>query len=215
MSETNELTFDQAVALLVRLRDSGDLFIRIVPPFYVNLVCVPGKAVSLGVDQAAFDKRVKEVEALLAGALFKNADAVVDAALDSREDEEGQEEAAAEIRRKVDVVSDALVDEKLKARYELKIHSKAAAFSSIDWDIKIKVADANVDGAMRIPYATLRLASQREFGDDPFSLFTGRTFESVQVNFTADEVLYLASVLQRVAEMLTREEEKERGGRGQ
>lgn len=82
----------------------------------------------------------------------------------------------------------------LQDRYELKASSKAPTFSSIDWDIKLKTKDAKLE-RIRFPYATCRIAFQRDFDISPLTLFSGKAFDSMQVNFSIDEVQYLIKVL--------------------
>jgi hypothetical protein len=92
----------------------------------------------------------------------------------------------------------------------LKRSSKAPAFSSVDWDVKVKVQDAEI-AVEETPYATLRIKYQRDFGGDSFAIFGGRTFDSMQVNVTAEEIDYFIKVLQRVGGTLQRIDELRKG----
>jgi hypothetical protein len=100
------------------------------------------------------------------------------------------------------------VDSALRRRYDLKRSSKAPSFSHVDWDIKVKYHDASIDPFDPIPYATFRISFQREFEDSAFAVLGGRTFDSVQVNFSKDEIDYIGKVFvaarERLAELENR-----------
>ena len=104
-------------------------------------------------------------------------------------------------------VREQLFDEKLRRRYNLKRSSKAPSFNQVDWDIKVKRYDAKVEIFEPFPYATFRLSFQRDFDDSPFAVFGGRTFDSVQVNFSRDEIDYLVRVLSAASRQLATLEE--------
>ena len=57
--------------------------------------------------------------------------------------------------------------------------------------------------------ATLRLSFQRDFEDSALLVLGGRTFDSVQINFSRDEIDHLIRTLSRVRDRLaTLEEER-------
>lgn len=119
------------------------------------------------------------------------------------------DEERAEHRARYDAVASALVDDHLQRRYQLKRLSKAPAFADIDWDIKMKIADASVrEGFEPFPYATLKLSYDKAFEDgaSPYPFLADRKPESVQVNFTIDEIEYLMNVLGRARDSLANAE---------
>ena len=121
------------------------------------------------------------------------------------DDDAGQDDE--EYRLRFEQVKAALVDDRLKRRYQLKRLSKAPAFSDIDWDVKIKVEDAAESDFHRFPYATVKLKYEREFDLSPLlPLLQHGGGESIQVNFTSDEISYLISSLGRARAALERAE---------
>lgn len=122
-------------------------------------------------------------------------------------DEGTRTQLEATLRERLKQVRGNLYTDQLQRRYDLKRTSKAPAFGAIDWDIKIKIDDAYRRN-VRFPYATIKLKLQKEFGFDPYSILGGRTFDSVQVNFSGDELEYVKSVLDIMLASL-REQEKE------
>ena len=107
-----------------------------------------------------------------------------------------------DIRDRIRKVTTRLHDDHLQHRYNLKKSSKAPSFAGVDWDIKVKHFDANVESLVPFPYATFRLSFQKEFEDTPFAFFGGRIFDSVQVNLSVDEIDYLIRALHRAKERL-------------
>lgn len=210
---TPELTFERAVEELRRLRQEERLFIRIVPPLYIRMERLPGTQLNADVDVGALDERTREAETLLAGALFEKSEDYVSRILGEDTDDQGNESERRkeELQRKLGLVREAFIDDSLQRRYELKRVSKASVFSDLDWDLKIKLVDSN-SGDVNFPYSTVKLIAQREFGDDPFSLFSGRAFESIQVNFTSDEAAYVGKVMLHIANLLQMHERGELGG---
>ena len=82
-------------------------------------------------------------------------------------------------------------------------------FNGVDWDVKVKRFDASFDDFQPYPYATVRLSFQRDFEDSAFAILGGRTFDSVQINFSKDEVDHLIRVLSRTRERLAALEEEQ------
>lgn len=113
----------------------------------------------------------------------------------------------AEYTARFEAVRSALVDNHLTRRYQLKRLSKAPAFSDIDWDVKLKITDALDEAFAPFPYATIKLKYQLGFeGVRGFPFLPMSDQDSVQVNFTSDELSYLITSLEHARESLERAE---------
>lgn len=171
--------------------------ILFTPPFATAIVLREGRSLTgaLTVNGLSEDEvrlGISEITDLIQAELQRSLQAFI-----GFRDLEDDLEAQAEARRRQQLVATALVDDALRRRYALKRLSKAPAFADLDWDIKVKVADANDPDFEEIPYATIKFKYQRDFGDDPFVWFQ-RGVESAQINFTREEVSFLIGALQRV-----------------
>ena len=122
----------------------------------------------------------------------------------------GQEKEVEKLRIEAGLatVKAQLYDEHLQGRYNLKKSSKAPSFNSIDWDIKVKHADAQIENLKPFPYATCRISFQKDFDASPFQLFSGKAFDSAQINFSVDEITYLLRVLTTIKERLEKVEKE-------
>ena len=161
-----------------------------------------------GVGASEVAKHLERASALLHGILTGLSDADVAKNLQERLGEVGaplevNTAAAEELKAETAFIRAELgtLIPALQKRYEIKRSSKAASFRNVDWDIKVKVDDA-IQQVHRFPYATIRLRYQTDFSGDPWALIAGRGFDSVQVNFNSDEIVYLKQVLDRVLDSL-------------
>lgn len=204
--------FSKVLTMLKDLCDSCELFIYFIPPFEL----------SFDVDRDILRKRLKEsdlsekmfstesdhVSSLLLATLREDAE---DDFIESRikelklEDEKAEQERKI-LREELENVRKTLWNQHLKDRYDLKVSSKAPSFMSIDWDIKLKTKDAKLQ-RIRFPYATCKIAFQCEFEASPLAFFGTKFFDSVQINFTIDEIEYLMRVFATIRRHL---EESER-----
>lgn len=188
--------FAQYVSALKTAIDAGEAFLLLLPPYSLQLAFVDqhttkARFIESGFKDGDTGDLADRVTALLLGLLsgtdpetIKNQPVFANDAVET-------------VTQDIKVVRQTLYTERLQRRYDLKRSSKAPAFSSVDWDVKIKVQDAQVK-TDKTPYATVRLKYQRDFGGDMYAIFGGRTFDSVQVNFAAEEIDYLIKVLQRI-----------------
>ena len=199
------MRFEQFVEAIAEEYAAKRLFIRLVPPLYVEVVLDARDKVRerLGLSKEEFDYHLRTVEHLLIPIMRRQ----VDAYLEHLEVQQETEKEKGDLKRQAALIEEHIVDDRLRARFKLKVTSKAPAFVSLDWDVKIKVHDAKAK-EFRFPYATLRLNYQRDFDEPPLILLGGRTFDSAQVNFTLDEVDHLMHVLDDIRAVLS---EAERG----
>ena len=204
--------FERVLAFLAEAFLKGDAFVLMTPPYSVEFT-FPDRAArtswlsQAGISPQEFAKQSERVAWLL-HALLNGIDAEGLANRLSRH-EKGEPDTATveDYQRDMDFVRARVYTDRLQNRWDLKQSSKAPSFSAIDWDVKVKVADADREVAS-IPYATVRLRFQRDFGHDPYALFGGRAFDSVQVNFSPDEIEYVRNVLSRALESLESECER-------
>lgn len=191
--EVEEVTFDEALQVLKELKRADDLFMVMMPPFGVEFQVDEETLKEHNVAPHQFKRTAGRV----AGALFAVLDGSEEEYISYRIERAGVkgEEAERERERvtaRLASVREALVDPHLEKRYALKKSSKAPAFMDVDWDIKFKVLDAET--TVEFPYATCKIKFQREFEASPVTIVSGRLFDAVQLNFTLDEVRYLAKV---------------------
>lgn len=210
MAEATAVSFERALETLKALQDAGQLFVRVIPPLYVEFEFDAESVAqidnSLGFDD--FKRATERVEVLLTGVLFDRLDSAIEQELRRiGPDVENADEQRETLKSQAGLVEEKFVDKLLKARADVKSSSKAAAFASLDWDIKVKIADASLE-EVNFPYSTLRFNFQREFGAEPFAVVAGRLFDSAQINFTADEIDYTIRVLSKVLARLREEERK-------
>ena len=200
--------FDLVLGSLERSVAENKCFILLRPPFPVAIEVRDRETFDAlaeqGVTRAERDEAVRDITDLVLAALQEQADEYI--AHRTADDETDQ---AGEWSSRANSVAAALVDERLQSRYLLKRLSKAPAFSDVDWDVKLKVGDASEPDLKRFPYATIKLKFQRDFSDDPWSwIGGGSTVESVQVNFTRDELDYLIHSLEGSRDALLAAEEE-------
>ena len=213
------MSFDGTLALLIKLKEQDELFVALSPPFSVSFDVDRDLLRDLleeyGISELHFRRFAHQVGAMLA-AILNGSEESFDGSeepffshvSDEDADVAGGSVSNDEIQAAVARVKAGLHDGHLQKRYDLKRSSKAPSFTDVDWDIKVKHFDARLGDFTPFPYATCRLSYQRDFGDSPFALFGGKTFDSVQINFSIDEIDYLSKVLGRVRERLQQLEEK-------
>ena len=201
--------------MLERWKADGQLFISLSPPFTVTLEVdrvVMGETLTQPtLSPEEFSAASDEIGLILLNVLNRTEGRYVLGPGGGDADEEDPETQAAQNQRKarVEEVKSRLYDDYLQRRYDLKKSSKAPSFNGVDWDVKVKRFDANVDDFRPFPYATLRLSFQRDFEDSAFAILGGRTFDSIQVNFSRDEIDHLIRVLSRTRERLVTLEEEQ------
>ena len=201
--------------MLERWKADGQLFISLSPPFTVTLEVdrvVMGETLTQPtLTPEQFSAASDEIGLILLNVLNRTEGRYIYGPGGRDSDEVDLETRAAQKQRKarVEEVKSRLYDDYLQRRYDLKKSSKAPSFNGVDWDVKVKRFDANVDDFQPFPYATLRLSFQRDFEDSAFAVLGGRTFDSVQVNFSRDEIDHLIRVLSRTRERLVMLEEEQ------
>lgn len=201
----DRVKFDRVLRALVEISAMNGCFILFAPPFAVAIEVRDPKALDSleeqGVTKAERDNAIREISDLVVANLRGGVEEFIEHK--STEENAG---TAEEWRSRSDAVSESLVDDRLRRRYLLKRLSKAPAFTDIDWDIKVKVSDASEVNLQPFPYATVKLKFQREFGEDVVAWLSGRQVESVQVNFSRDELDYLIHSLELAKEALHKAE---------
>ena len=199
----------EALAVLGQWRSDSQLFISLSPPFSVTLevdrTVMRDTLERSAMTEQEFRAASNEVGLILLNVLNRTEERYIQ----TRGAEEASDVSSlathttpSEREANVREVKARLYDDYLQGRYDLKKSSKAPSFKSVDWDVKVKHYDANFDEFRPFPYTTLRLSFQRDFEDSAFAILGGRTFDSVQVNFSKDELDYLIRVLSRARERL-------------
>lgn len=211
------MVFAAVIKALSGLINQSKAFILLTPPHSVEFALVNHHDLEaiLGehnIKKADYFRYVYDAAELLSAILSGQQDNdIIDDKIKkaSREGNgtDSKEQLEATLRERLKQVRDNLYTDRLQRRYDLKRTSKAPAFGGIDWDIKIKIDDAYRRNT-RFPYATVKLKLQKEFGFDPYSILGGRAFDSVQINFSGDELEYVKNVLETMLASL-REQEKE------
>ncbi len=198
--------FDRVLAAVEGLVVANECFVLLRPPFGAALEVrnrAPIEALTEhGITLAEREEGVDDITMLMWAALLDRVDEFIGHRVS--EDEAGDSE---EWQSRAEAVTQGLVDDGLRSRYRLKRLSKAPAFTDIDWDVKVKVDDAGESDLQPFPYVTVKLKFQRDFGDEPFWL-GGTTVDSVQVNFSTEELEYVIHSLQRSREAIVRVGEK-------
>lgn len=210
--------FTSALRILRKLSDSGNLFISLKPPFTVDFE-IPRDVLtkelkSSKLTEKEFLRFSDEISAMLDATLSDEADRYIEARIQRSVEAGGLKEddipaRSATLSDEIEMVKAELFSDHLKRRYDLKKSSKAPAFTDVNWDVKVKTHDFKL-GKLDFPYATFRITFQRNFQDDPLTLFATPTFDSMQINFTIDEIDYLVQALKKAREYL---EQLEKEGR--
>ena len=205
----------EALAILEQWKADSQLFISLSPPFVVTLevdrAVMRNTLTRSALSEHEFRTASNEVGVILLNVLNGTEERYVRGSGMEAGDLSDSDTHASQEQREADVkeVRSRLYDDYLQRRYDLKKSSKAPSFNGVDWDVKVKRFDANFDEFQPFPYATLRLSFQREFEDSVFVILGGRTFDSVQINFTKDEVDHLIRVLSRTRERLVALEDEQ------
>jgi len=200
-------SFDRALRFITSLQEKGELVVGLKPPFAVTFevreeVLTPALA-DAGLTQDSFEEASGDIGEMVLAMLRDAKDSYVRS--ETREvKEEERAEAEKVLGQRLEQAT-SLIDDRLRARYQLKVSSKAPAFASIDWDVKMKTFDARL-GPLQLPYATLKIRWQREFEMEAESFFGRNIFDSVQINFAREEVEYLMHELEVVRRRLEADE---------
>ena len=218
MSTDNEKfdAFKKAIEIIDSLNRRGEIYISINPPFEAAFE-VSRKTLLRELEEASlaegdFQRQLRRISSMLLAVLAEEESEYIDSRIETEElkDEEASERRGV-LQEQISKVKESLLTERLKSRYDLKRSSKAPVFSGIDWDIKIKTGDARLEN-IRFPYATCRIKFQREFEESPFIIFGGRVFDSMQINFSLDDIDYLIKTLSIIKEYLAKAEKEGQGG---
>ena len=193
----------ETLAALEQWKADSQLFVSLSPPFAATLevdrTVMRDTLAQSTLSADEFKAASDEIGVILLNILNKTEDQYIFGPVG--EDDEAK--AAREQRTAyVGEVKSRLYDGYLQRRYDLKKSSKAPSFNGVDWDVKVKRFDASFEDFQPFPYATLQLSFQRDFEDSAFAILGGRTFDSVQINFSKDEVDHLIRVLSRIRERL-------------
>lgn len=199
------MMFKNVLGILADSVKQGSAFILLTPPYSIEFAFIDPRELEAAlkrekIERGEFNEVAGHISKLLLAILADHEEATIKQLSE-------KESPPDVIRDQLAASKASLYSDQLQCRYNLKRSSKAPSFAEIDWDVKIKVEDAyhKVDD---FPYATLKLKYQREFSGDPFTLLGGRTFDSVQVNFSGDELEYLQKVIARVIHGLRRRENR-------
>jgi len=208
--------FEKVLQILDRLIRRGEVYIALDPPFSAtfeisrNILLRELEGASLAEED--FQRQSRRIASMLLAVLAEEESDYIASRIRSEELKGEKASKRREVlKEQMSKARERLLTEHLKRRYNLKLSSKAPVFSGIDWDIKIKTVDARLEN-IRFPYATCRIKFQREFEESPFTLFGGRTFDSMQINFCIDDIDYLIKTLHNIREHLAQTEEHGQGG---
>ena len=195
------MEFEKTLAMLSDLKNRSELFIALTPPFFttfeIDREILKEALEQHGIMEAEFKREAFDVNRALFSILSDDVEPYIAYSVENSAGNENEDAGVLrnEYESLVSEVKDKLVDDRLQQRYDLKKSSKAPGFTSVDWDIKIKHFDAHLDSLIPLPYATFRIAFQKDFGDSPLLFLGGRAMDSVQMNFTVDEIEHLQRVL--------------------
>ncbi|MFN0147991.1 MAG: hypothetical protein ACKVT1_15920 [Dehalococcoidia bacterium] len=201
--------FDPTLGVLSHLCSKGDAFIALAPPFSVTIEVERSTLGPHLAERNLSERDFGHASTFIGSMLLAILEDQVDRFVAAHEDEPdsdalGPEDAVVDLdllRRQAEAVRTSLWTDHLQKRYDLKKSSKAPSFSGIDWDIKVKIADAKADKLRSFPYATCRISFQREYDYSVFAVLA-RPFDSIQINFSVDEVAYLARVFGAIRQQL-------------
>lgn len=203
-------SFDTALTLIEILREKRQVFVALTPPFTVtfdvNRQTLERALREASLERAAFDEAAGEIGEMVLAILEEKKQHYISRQTVAIEDEGKKKEAVEALERRLEQVA-PFVDGTIRSRFDLKVASKAPAFSAIDWDVKLKTFDARL-GQVRLPYATISLKWQREFRFEIATLLQRNLFDSVQINFTRDEVDYVIRELELVRDRLDVDEKE-------
>lgn len=208
--------FEKAIQILDSLIKDGEVYISLNPPFNasfeINRNILHRELEGVSLDEKEFEKQSRRISSLLLAILADEESDYIASRIrfEELEDEDASKRREV-LKEQMSKVRERFLTEHLKSRHNLKLSSKAPAFSGIDWDIKVKTADARLEN-IRFPYATCRIKFQREFEESPFILLGGRAFDSMQINFCIDDIDYLIKTLRIMRERLAQTEEQHQGG---
>ena len=185
------------------------MFLAFKPPFgatfEINKGVLSAALADAGVTEDDFKRASSEIGEMILATLQEAKEAFLRHETEDIADELEREATKATLQRRLESAG-ALIDDIVERRYRLKITSKAPAFTSVDWDLKIKTFDGKV-GELRLPYATVKISFQRHFELEPETLFSRNLFDSVQINMTRDEVEYLVREFELMRSKLNELEE--------
>ncbi len=205
----DQTSFDQALALIADLNRAGRVFLAFKPPFgatfEINKDVLSRAVADAGVTQDDFKRASSEIGEMILVTLQEAKEAFLRHETEDITDAQKREDTRATLERRLESAG-ALIDDNVARRYRLKVSSKAPAFASLDWDLKIKTFDAKL-GELRLPYATVKISFQRHFELEPETLLSRNLFDSVQINMTRDEVEYLIREFELIRSKLNELEE--------
>lgn len=202
---------DLKTVILILTEPSNEVFVSMSPPFDISFE-INADILDNNISNKNINKKLFFAISRTAGFLLlsllqdRNEDAIVEEFTRNIEDETEREKEAFFLKDALKIVKDSLLTENLSNRYKLKISSKAPSFSSIDWDIKLKINDSKIK-EINIPYATCKFQYQREFQLPLYYLAASSTFDSIQINFSLDEVRHLKRIFANIEKKLEEAEE--------
>jgi len=193
---------------------SNEVFVSLNPPFdisfEINADLLDKNISNRKIEKQTFFQLSRKSAIILLLLLQElDEDSIVENFTRNIEDEKELEKESLLVKNELKIVKDKLLNDpnlRLLERYKLKISSKAPSFSSIDWDIKLKINDSEIE-EINIPYATCKFEYQREFKIPKYFLAGTRFFDSMQINFSLDEVKYLKRIFANIEKKLEKAEE--------
>lgn len=185
---------------------SNEVFVSLNPPFYISFE-INADILDKNLSEKDMDKELFFSISRIAGFLLlqllqsNDEDEIVENLTDNLKDESERDKEKIQLREQLKIVKSDLLTENISDRYTLKISSKAPSFSSVDWDIKLKINDSKIK-EIHVPYATCKFEYQREFKFPLYYPSGNRFFDSMQINFSLDEVKYLKRIFADIEKKL-------------
>ena len=202
------MKMQETLAILEKWKDRDELFITLSPPFEVTFEVDRTLLKTVLEESATSEREFRETASEISLILLNILNGTEDSYIETSGDEPTGRPSAGppgdEQQRTADMqaVRSCLYDERLQQRYNMKRSSKEPSFNRVDWDVKVKVHDNQLDIPRPIPCATISLSFQKEFEDSALAVMGGKTFGSTQIDFSLEEVDHLIRTLSVVRERL-------------
>jgi len=213
--QTKDDNFTKTLAILGELCANGNVYFSMSPPieigFLIDKDLLREKLKVAELSEGDFRRESNIIGDQLRVIFNETEAAYVEYTVERRGLKgEDAERTKGELLKQVEGVRGTLYTQHLHDRYVFKTNSKAPSFTGVDWDIKIKVEDAQLDH-IEFPYATCKVTYQRQFDVSPFTLIGGKVYDSVQINFCVDDIEHMINVFSKIRDHLKRVHEQVKG----
>jgi len=190
-----------------------DLFISLAPPFDIKFEIGSDRINKFlsdnDFDKGSFDINSNHITVILLAILRKDENGFIKAYISDIVEDKKSDEYLVQKNKLVEeikLVKEKLFNSDIQDRYDLKINSKAPSFTNLDWDIKIKVVDSKLED-IHLPYATCKFSYQKEFEYSPLTILGSNAFNSLQINFSVEDIDYIIKVFSNIKGHLAKQKE--------